>query len=185
MNNKTQHERQRKLYNTYQYPYRISVCVLVIVAILGPFGKEVTDNGTLVHNKANTPAASRRLYRGEVSLLSALDCHNQLVFGRTSTVAGRIELKGGPIDALIVEATKATKKDFAYQEAFVTTYRTFLSSEELIDKLLFRYGIFSQSNEVNTYISNLSEEIKIIGQCFIYLFKVSIKLSAFFNWKCM
>jgi Rap guanine nucleotide exchange factor 1 len=46
-----------------------------------------------------------------------------------------------------VEATKATKKDFAYQEAFITTYRTFIASEDLVDKLLYRYTLFSHSQD--------------------------------------
>ena len=34
--------------------------------------------------------------------------------------------------------------DFLYQEAFLTTYRTFLSPIELIDKLIQRYTFFAQ-----------------------------------------
>lgn len=53
------------------------------------------------------------------------------------------ELKGGPVDALVVYATYCPKQDFMYQEAFLTTYRTFISPSELIDKLLFRYHKFA------------------------------------------
>ncbi|OQV18439.1 Rap guanine nucleotide exchange factor 1 [Hypsibius exemplaris] len=112
-----------------------------LVQILAPFGSD-SENETLVRRKAND---SNRLYGGQVSLLSSLDCYTKLVYPRTST--GRGELKGGPIDALIVEATNSTKKDFAYQEAFITTYRTFISSDELIDKLMYRYGVFAHSTE--------------------------------------
>ncbi len=34
--------------------------------------------------------------------------------------------------------------DFVYQEAFLTTYRTFVSPSDLIDKLVQRYEFFSQ-----------------------------------------
>lgn len=55
-------------------------------------------------------------------------------------------LRGGPIDALIVLATSAEKKDFLYQEAFLTTYRTILDPKELIYKLLYRYRLFGPIN---------------------------------------
>jgi hypothetical protein len=55
-------------------------------------------------------------------------------------------LRGGPIDALIVLATSAEKKDFLYQEAFLTTYRTILDLKELIYKLLYRYRLFGPIN---------------------------------------
>ncbi|XP_050665290.1 guanine nucleotide-releasing factor 2 isoform X3 [Leptidea sinapis] len=47
------------------------------------------------------------------------------------------DVRGGHPDALIVLATKATK-DFAYQEAFLATYRTWLSPGELVKKLVRR-----------------------------------------------
>ncbi|XP_052737237.1 guanine nucleotide-releasing factor 2 isoform X2 [Bicyclus anynana] len=47
------------------------------------------------------------------------------------------EVRGGHPDALIVLATKATK-DFAYQEAFLATYRTWVSPSELVHKLVRR-----------------------------------------------
>ncbi|CAF1099468.1 unnamed protein product [Adineta steineri] len=53
-------------------------------------------------------------------------------------------LRGGSIDALIIRATSSDKKDFVYQEAFLTTYRTFVSPSDLIDKLIQRYTFFSQ-----------------------------------------
>ena len=38
--------------------------------------------------------------------------------------------------------------DFLYQEAFLTTYRTFISAKDLIDKLLYRYGHFSRMSDI-------------------------------------
>ncbi|XP_056640209.1 guanine nucleotide-releasing factor 2 isoform X1 [Diorhabda sublineata] len=58
------------------------------------------------------------------------------------------DIRGGPIDALIIQATKATKNGeekenvFMYQEAFLTTYRTFISPHDLITKLIRRYNHF-------------------------------------------
>ncbi|CAF1172681.1 unnamed protein product [Adineta ricciae] len=53
-------------------------------------------------------------------------------------------LRGGTIDALIIRATSSDKKDFLYQETFLTTYRTFISPSDLVDKLIQRYTFFSQ-----------------------------------------
>lgn len=39
--------------------------------------------------------------------------------------------------------------DFMYQEAFLTTYRTFVSPHELIDKLLYRYNRFAHKREMS------------------------------------
>ena len=53
-------------------------------------------------------------------------------------------LIGGAIDALVVHATGATKSDLVYYEAFLTTYRTFISPKELINKLLYRERRFRE-----------------------------------------
>lgn len=37
--------------------------------------------------------------------------------------------------------------DFLYQEAFLMTYRTFISPSDLIKKLLLRYNRFSKIND--------------------------------------
>ncbi|CAB3237158.1 unnamed protein product [Arctia plantaginis] len=47
------------------------------------------------------------------------------------------EVRGGHPDALVVLATKATK-DFAYQEAFLATYRTWVSPRGLVGRLVRR-----------------------------------------------
>lgn len=38
--------------------------------------------------------------------------------------------------------------DFMYQEAFLTTYRTFVPPDQLIDKLLYRYNRFAQKPDL-------------------------------------
>lgn len=58
------------------------------------------------------------------------------------------DVRGGTVDALIVHASKANKNDFLYQEAFLTTYRTFISPNELVNKLLKRYNKFVSSPDV-------------------------------------
>ncbi|GAV07928.1 hypothetical protein RvY_17704 [Ramazzottius varieornatus] len=79
-------------------------------------------------------------------ILANLDCTDLLVHNRPASDGKGPTIKGGVVDALIVEATRASKKDFAYQEAFVATYRTFIPSSELIEKLLFRHGHFSHAS---------------------------------------
>ncbi|CAJ0944198.1 unnamed protein product [Ranitomeya imitator] len=50
------------------------------------------------------------------------------------------DVRGGSGDILLVHATETDRKDLVlYCEAFLTTYRTFISPEELIQKLQYRY----------------------------------------------
>ncbi|CAG5095229.1 Similar to C3G: Guanine nucleotide-releasing factor 2 (Drosophila melanogaster), partial [Cotesia congregata] len=58
------------------------------------------------------------------------------------------DIRGGHPDALLIHATKANKHDFLYQEAFLTTYRTFMSPLELIQKLHKRHQRFSCSGDI-------------------------------------
>lgn len=77
-------------------------------------------------------------------------------------------VRGGHADALVVHATNAVKNgiifnyissiyklifililDFMYQEAFLTTYRTFISPLELIQKLCMRHQMFQNSGDLN------------------------------------
>lgn len=57
------------------------------------------------------------------------------------------DIRGGHPDALIIHATKANKNDFLYQEAFLTTYRTFLTPLDLIEKLCRRHERFSCASD--------------------------------------
>uniref|UniRef100_H9GKD1 Rap guanine nucleotide exchange factor 1 n=1 Tax=Anolis carolinensis TaxID=28377 RepID=H9GKD1_ANOCA len=53
------------------------------------------------------------------------------------------DVRGGSGDILLVHATETDRKDLVlYCEAFLTTYRTFISPEELIKKLQYRYEKF-------------------------------------------
>ncbi|XP_046398057.1 guanine nucleotide-releasing factor 2 isoform X2 [Ischnura elegans] len=84
----------------------------------------------------------------EVNPLEELDVTKYLSFKRPEEDGP--EIRGGHVDALVVQATKANKNeenetDFMYQEAFLTTYRTFLSPAALVDKLCFRHQHFSSS----------------------------------------
>ncbi|KAL1505295.1 hypothetical protein ABEB36_004890 [Hypothenemus hampei] len=83
----------------------------------------------------------------ELDLMEKLNVDEYLIFKKTEEDGP--ELRGGSIDALIIHATKATKNGgkkgvlvFAYQEAFLTTYRTFITPFDLITKLIRRYNHF-------------------------------------------
>lgn len=52
------------------------------------------------------------------------------------------------MDSITVHEMVFLSADFIYQEAFLTTYRTFISSKELIQKLLYRYNRFSRVTDV-------------------------------------
>ncbi|XP_028317903.1 rap guanine nucleotide exchange factor 1b isoform X2 [Gouania willdenowi] len=56
------------------------------------------------------------------------------------------DVRAGSGDILLVHATETDRKDLVlYCEAFLTTYRTFISPEDLIKKLHYRYTTFCHS----------------------------------------
>nr|XP_054770085.1 rap guanine nucleotide exchange factor 1-like [Lytechinus pictus] len=63
-------------------------------------------------------------------------------------------VKGGPIDALIVYAADADRKDLVYYEAFLTTYRMFINSRDLLNKLLYRYKKFRHKTDMKSRRAN-------------------------------
>ncbi|CAH2068495.1 unnamed protein product, partial [Iphiclides podalirius] len=66
------------------------------------------------------------------------------------------EVRGGHPDALIVLATKATK-DFAYQEAFLATYRTWVSPGGLVARLVRRaHHLRSRTHELRSTLALLT-----------------------------
>ncbi|XP_014251044.1 rap guanine nucleotide exchange factor 1 isoform X3 [Cimex lectularius] len=108
--------------------------------------KPIEETQTVVANGGSRiPAASP-----ETNFLFELDVSKHLVLMRPEEEGPAI--RGGPPDALIIHATKACKNeekepDFLYQEAFLTTYRTFLSPLELIEKLCLRQRRFSGNQD--------------------------------------
>ncbi|KAL0126910.1 hypothetical protein PUN28_005330 [Cardiocondyla obscurior] len=85
------------------------------------------------------------------SILDELDISKYLVFKKPDEDGP--DVRGGHPDALLIHATKANKhdekeSDFLYQEAFLTTYRTFIQPLELIRKLHKRHQRFSCSPDV-------------------------------------
>ncbi|XP_040261861.1 rap guanine nucleotide exchange factor 1 isoform X2 [Bufo bufo] len=80
----------------------------------------------------------------ETDELSLVD-HNEIMSRLTLKQEGDDgpDVRGGSGDILLVHATETDRKDLVlYCEAFLTTYRTFISPEELIQKLQYRYERF-------------------------------------------
>ncbi|XP_062446627.1 rap guanine nucleotide exchange factor 1 isoform X5 [Rhea pennata] len=80
----------------------------------------------------------------EVDELSLID-HNEIMARLTLKQEGDDgpDVRGGSGDILLVHATETDRKDLVlYCEAFLTTYRTFITPEELIKKLQYRYEKF-------------------------------------------
>uniref|UniRef100_F1KRH4 Rap guanine nucleotide exchange factor 1 n=1 Tax=Ascaris suum TaxID=6253 RepID=F1KRH4_ASCSU len=75
---------------------------------------------------------------GSPGVLESLDVSEWLVLRAKDAHSKPNEVRGGPKDALIAFATQPSGS-LLYQEAFLTTYRTFVSSLELIQKLVRRY----------------------------------------------
>ncbi|EFN67862.1 Guanine nucleotide-releasing factor 2 [Camponotus floridanus] len=80
------------------------------------------------------------------NILDELDINKYLVLKKSDEEGP--DIRGGHPDALLIHATKANKHDFLYQEAFLTTYRTFMQPLELIRKLHRRHQRFSCSPDV-------------------------------------
>ncbi|KAH0615396.1 hypothetical protein JD844_004588 [Phrynosoma platyrhinos] len=79
----------------------------------------------------------------EVDELSLID-HNEIMARLTLKQEGDDgpDVRGGSGDILLVHATETDRKDLVlYCEAFLTTYRTFITPEELIKKLQYRYPL--------------------------------------------
>ncbi|XP_033642954.1 rap guanine nucleotide exchange factor 1-like [Asterias rubens] len=87
----------------------------------------------------------------DLGLLALLDASTLLSY---STVDGKSQIKGGPMDALIVYAADADRKDLVYYEAFLTSYRMFIGSNVLLDKLLSRYKKFRHKTDMKSKRAN-------------------------------
>ncbi|XP_058127342.1 guanine nucleotide-releasing factor 2 [Anopheles coustani] len=81
-----------------------------------------------------------------LNLMEELDVSSHLVFKKENEDGP--DVKGGHPDALIIHATRVQKNsddeclEDAYGEAFITTFRTFISPLELIQKLSHRYTVY-------------------------------------------
>nr|KAF6434324.1 Rap guanine nucleotide exchange factor 1 [Molossus molossus] len=101
-------------------------------------GKENRDGGE--RSPKSPDATESAQSEEEVDELSLID-HNEIMARLTLKQEGDDgpDVRGGSGDILLVHATETDRKDLVlYCEAFLTTYRTFISPEELIKKLQYR-----------------------------------------------
>ncbi|XP_059571609.1 rap guanine nucleotide exchange factor 1 [Alligator mississippiensis] len=105
-------------------------------------GKESQDGGE--RQQMSPDALESSELEEEVDELSLID-HNEIMARLTLKQEGDDgpDVRGGSGDILLVHATETDRKDLVlYCEAFLTTYRTFITPEELIKKLQYRYEKF-------------------------------------------
>uniref|UniRef100_A0A183EEK1 Ras-GEF domain-containing protein n=1 Tax=Gongylonema pulchrum TaxID=637853 RepID=A0A183EEK1_9BILA len=79
------------------------------------------------------------------------------------------QVRGGPKDALIAFATQPSGS-LLYQEAFLATYRSFVTSYELVQKLIKRYSYMCAGKE--------RQSVKVANQTFSMLARVVDELCA-------
>ncbi|XP_078685603.1 rap guanine nucleotide exchange factor 1-like isoform X6 [Branchiostoma floridae x Branchiostoma belcheri] len=108
---------------------------------------EPSPTSTSLEDRPSTPEEKEN--KGDTatkpSTLDALDVSDKLVFKKEGEDGP--DLRGGSMDVLIVHATGADKNDLMFYEAFLTTYRTFITPKSLIDKLLYRYNKFRHMSD--------------------------------------
>ncbi len=75
------------------------------------------------------------------------------------TSRGKELLRAGTEDALIVLATQSVKNDFLYQEAFMATYRTFITTHDLLEKLVQRFRRFNNRRDDRPQQQNANKRV--------------------------
>ncbi|XP_069093200.1 rap guanine nucleotide exchange factor 1 isoform X7 [Pleurodeles waltl] len=108
----------------------------------GPSGKE--SHGSLERHHTLPDSLNEEEDLDETHELFLID-HNEIMSRLTLKQEGDDgpDVRGGSVDILLVHATETDRKDLVlYCEAFLTTYRTFISPGELIQKLQYRYEKF-------------------------------------------
>ncbi|VDM77014.1 unnamed protein product, partial [Strongylus vulgaris] len=88
----------------------------------------------------------RRAIANVPETICTFDASEYLVMRAKEDSSKPPEVRGGPRDALIVHATEHNSS-VLFQEAFLVTYRTFISSHDLINKLITRYVYMSMSGD--------------------------------------
>ncbi|XP_053096287.1 rap guanine nucleotide exchange factor 1b isoform X5 [Pangasianodon hypophthalmus] len=97
--------------------------------------------------KERLKSADSSHVKEEVDELSLVD-HKEIMSRITLKSEGDDgpDVRAGSSDILLVHATETDRKDLVlYCEAFLTTYRTFITPEDLIKKLHYRYTHFCHS----------------------------------------
>ncbi|XP_067398016.1 rap guanine nucleotide exchange factor 1 isoform X2 [Emydura macquarii macquarii] len=143
-------------------------------------GKESRDGGE--RQQKSPDALESSPLEVEVDELSLID-HNEIMARLTLKQEGDDgpDVRGGSGDILLVHATETDRKDLVlYCEAFLTTYRTFITPEELIKKLQYRYEKFCHFSD--TFKKRVSKNtffvlVRVVDElCLVELTEEILKL---------
>ncbi|XP_073078660.1 rap guanine nucleotide exchange factor 1 isoform X14 [Manis javanica] len=143
-------------------------------------GKESRDGGERAPKSPDAPESAQS--EEEVDELSLID-HSEIMARLTLKQEGDDgpDVRGGSGDILLVHATETDRKDLVlYCEAFLTTYRTFITPEELIKKLQYRYEKFSPFSD--TFKKRVSKNtffvlVRVVDElCLVELTEEILKL---------
>uniref|UniRef100_A0A8C3SQS0 CRK SH3-binding GNRP n=1 Tax=Chelydra serpentina TaxID=8475 RepID=A0A8C3SQS0_CHESE len=146
-----------------------------------PTGKESRDGG---ERQPKSPDALESSLEEEVDELTLID-HNEIMARLTLKQEGDDgpDVRGGSGDILLVHATETDRKDLVlYCEAFLTTYRTFITPEELIKKLQYRYPSKSFCHFPDTFKKRVSKNtffvlVRVVDElCLVELTEEILKL---------
>uniref|UniRef100_A0A8C0GFF2 CRK SH3-binding GNRP n=1 Tax=Chelonoidis abingdonii TaxID=106734 RepID=A0A8C0GFF2_CHEAB len=131
-----------------------------------------------------SPDALESSLEEEVDELTLID-HNEIMARLTLKQEGDDgpDVRGGSGDILLVHATETDRKDLVlYCEAFLTTYRTFITPEELIKKLQYRYPSKSFCHFPDTFKKRVSKNtffvlVRVVDElCLVELTEEILKL---------
>lgn len=93
---------------------------------------------------------------------------------KAGSTRGKELLRAGSVDALIVLATQSVKNDFLYQEAFIATYRTFVTTLDLLEKLVQRFRRFNnrrddraQQQMINKRVAHCAFSLMVIAKLYL------------------
>ncbi|XP_066499817.1 rap guanine nucleotide exchange factor 1 isoform X1 [Hoplias malabaricus] len=107
--------------------------------------KDQTNSDSWKQKSADTDLSSEEL--NELSLVDHSEIMARITLKQENDDGP--DVRAGSEDILLVHATETDRKDLVlYCEAFLTTYRTFLTPEDLIKKLHYRYTRFSHSSDI-------------------------------------
>uniref|UniRef100_G3U793 CRK SH3-binding GNRP n=1 Tax=Loxodonta africana TaxID=9785 RepID=G3U793_LOXAF len=148
----------------------------------GAPGKENREGGERAPKSPDALEAAQS--EEEVDELSLID-HNEIMARLTLKQEGDDgpDVRGGSGDILLVHATETDRKDLVlYCEAFLTTYRTFITPEELIKKLQYRYPSQKFSPFADTFKKRVSKNtffvlVRVVDElCLVELTEEILKL---------
>uniref|UniRef100_A0A8C3SQB3 Rap guanine nucleotide exchange factor 1 n=1 Tax=Chelydra serpentina TaxID=8475 RepID=A0A8C3SQB3_CHESE len=139
---------------------------------------------TSEERQPKSPDALESSLEEEVDELTLID-HNEIMARLTLKQEGDDgpDVRGGSGDILLVHATETDRKDLVlYCEAFLTTYRTFITPEELIKKLQYRYPSKSFCHFPDTFKKRVSKNtffvlVRVVDElCLVELTEEILKL---------